>query len=146
MAANFHAFPVLCFVAEIGFPLLGDRRIWHTATNSFELQRPVSVFMNIVLWLKCWYLEEKPVLPPKYMYQWWYLYKSPREMETKLVNVCQRWYWVLILDGHSKEFYLALWATLILTQEESYQLYHVKKLVVINKIPVNTASAEIQGF
>jgi hypothetical protein len=35
----------------------------------------------------------------------------------------------------------------MLTQEESYQLYHViKKLVGVKKIPVNTASAKIQGF
>jgi hypothetical protein len=35
----------------------------------------------------------------------------------------------------------------MLTQEESYQLYHViQKLAGINKIPVNTASAEIKGF
>ncbi len=27
------------------------------------LWRPVSVFMNIVLWLKSWYLAEKPVYP-----------------------------------------------------------------------------------
>jgi hypothetical protein len=35
----------------------------------------------------------------------------------------------------------------MLTQEESFQLYHeIKKLVGINKMPVNTTSAEIQGF
>jgi hypothetical protein len=35
----------------------------------------------------------------------------------------------------------------MLIQEESYQLFHViKKLVGINKMPVNTASAEIQEF
>jgi hypothetical protein len=35
----------------------------------------------------------------------------------------------------------------MLTQEEGYQLLSCdKKLVGINKIPVNTASAEIQGF
>jgi hypothetical protein len=53
----------------------------------------------------------------------------------------------LILDGHSKDFSPAYYATLMLTQGESYQLYHViTKLVEINKMPVNTASAEIQGF
>ncbi len=49
-------------------------------------------------------------------------------METNLINVFQSWYWVLILDGHSKPFYAAYGATLMLTQEESYQLYHVIKI------------------
>jgi hypothetical protein len=35
----------------------------------------------------------------------------------------------------------------MLTSFESYELYHViKKIVGISKIPVNTASAQIQGF
>jgi hypothetical protein len=42
----------------------------------------------------------------------------------------QSWYWVLKLDSHSKDFYPAYWATLMLTQEESFQLYHeIKNLL-----------------
>ncbi len=62
---------------------------------------------------------------PTQTLQRWYLYKSLQEMETNLINVCQSWYWVLILDGHSKDFYKAYWATEMLTQEESSQLYNV---------------------
>ncbi len=36
------------------------------------------------------------------------------------MNVFQSWYWVLILDGPSKDLYPAYWATLTLAQEESY--------------------------
>ncbi len=81
--------------------------------------------MNIVLWLKSWYLAEKPVFPPKY--QRWYLYRSPQEMKTNLIYVFQGWYSVLILGCHSEDFYPVYWATLTLTQEEGYQLSHVLK-------------------
>ncbi len=48
-------------------------------------------------------------------------------METNLINIFQSWYLVLILDGHSKDFYPAYWATLMLAQEDSHELYHVIK-------------------
>ncbi len=28
-----------------------------------RVERPAAVFMNIVLWLKSWYLTDKPVFP-----------------------------------------------------------------------------------
>ncbi len=109
-------------------------------------ERPMSVFMNIVLWLKSWYLAEKPVFPPKH-YRGGKCKKSPQEIETDLINVNKTSYLVLILDSHSKRLVLRL-----LTYPDVNTIWKLsalscdKKLVGISKKPVNTASAQIQGF
>jgi hypothetical protein len=73
--------------------------------------------------------------------------QATQEMEINLINLFRSWYWVLILDGHSKDFYPAYSATLMIsTRRKVSALSCDKKLVGINKIPVNTASAEIKRF
>jgi hypothetical protein len=51
----------------------------------------------------------------------------------------------LILDGHSKEYYPLSYLD-VNTRRKLSALPCDKKLVGVKKIPVNTASAKIQGF
>jgi hypothetical protein len=47
-ANKFPAFPAeyqFCNVAATGFPLLADSGNWHTATNSFKLQRGLLLLL-----------------------------------------------------------------------------------------------------
>ncbi len=45
---------------------------------------------------------------PTQTLQRWYMYKSPQETETNLINVNTSCYLVLILDSHSKRLLLSL--------------------------------------
>jgi hypothetical protein len=67
--------------------------VWKLS-QKYWVMSPVLVFMNIVLWLKSWYLAEKPVFPPKHC-RGGNMYQSPQEMETKLINVNKSCYLVL---------------------------------------------------
>ncbi len=84
---------------------------------------------------------------PTQTLQRWYMYKSTQQMETNLINVSKSCYLVLILDSHYKRLLLSL-----LSYPDVNAIWKLsalscdKKFVGISKIPVNTASAQIQEF
>jgi hypothetical protein len=80
---------------------------------------------------------------PTQTLQRWYMYKSPQEMETNLINFNKSCYLVLIFDSHSQRLLLSL-----LSYPDVNTIWNLfdKKFVGISKIPENTASAQIQGF
>ncbi len=112
--------------------------------NLINSQRQVSVFMNIVLWLKSWYLAEKPVFPPKYFRGG--ICTSHLKKRKQIWSIfVKSWYWVLILGGHSKDFLPSLMSHLdVNTRTKLSAFSSDKKLVRIDKIPVNTASGILE--
>jgi hypothetical protein len=75
------------------------------------------------------------------------MYKSPQEIEMNLININKSCYLVLILDSHSKRFLLSLLnCPDVNTIWKLSALSGDKKFAGISKIPVNTASAQIQKF
>jgi hypothetical protein len=75
------------------------------------------------------------------------MYKSPQEIETNLIIIDKSCYLVLILDSQSKRFLHSILSYLdVNTIWKLSALSGDKKFAGMSKIPVNTASAQIQEF